>query len=234
MFGSQLVIKDCKEAGGNFHEDRGEQSRIKTSGNALSAAGGGPVKLQLVYFDLPSRFQKLFDISSMWSTEFIDFSSRAGALLLMGGTTWSPSPYDINSRYFSIYLQFQTELPNSPKDTNAKSMVSWSTAISTFQCSPASLLPIPFLYVSHIAYFKLTKPINFICFKLQTHTTICVCKAHTLFLSLPPYIYMQTQKFREKAIVSQRIIHQCFSSPSQGNPWDTRGKWNTASYENGC
>lgn len=65
MFGSKLVIKDCKKAGDNSHEDRGEQSRIKTGGNALSAAGGGPVKLQLAYFDLPSRFQKPFNISSM-------------------------------------------------------------------------------------------------------------------------------------------------------------------------
>lgn len=107
-----------------------------------------------------------------------------------------------------------------------KSMVSWSTAITTFQCSAASFLPIPHLSVPHTAYFKLTKIINFICFKLQIHTNISVCKTYILYI----------HKFRERAIVSQHIIHQCsaLASPPQGNPWETRVKRGTTSYENGC
>jgi len=49
-------------------------SRIKMGGNALPAAGEGPVELQPVHSDSPCRFQKPFRTSSVWSTEFNRFS----------------------------------------------------------------------------------------------------------------------------------------------------------------
>lgn len=171
--------------------------------NDLPSAGGGQVELQSAYSDLPCRFPKPFHISSVWSTEFYRFQQQSSCtlftLLLMVGipqctmnflSEYFPSPYDINSRYFSIYLQFQIKLPSSPKDINAKNVVSRSTAISTFQCSAASFLPIPHLSVSHTTYFKLIKTINFICFKLQIHTNICVCKTYILYI----YTYTQIQR----------------------------------------
>lgn len=112
------------------------------------------------------------------------------------------------------------------QDANAKSMLSRFTAISTFQCSAPS--PILHLSVPHIAYFKLTKAINFICFRLQIHTTLCVCQNKY-------YIYAYTNIEQEQRFAITLFIQSsALASPPQVNPWKTRVKRCNDSYENAC